>query len=96
MTVGGWAACLAMHSRLHLLGEHDVVRVGVPFCVDGEWATVYATLKVLGSDGEGLQDALDLKAWGGIVPCVRCVNVLKKNSNLAKTKQNQTNELNES
>ena len=86
--VGGWAACLGIYLRVQLLGDRNIRTVGVTFSVDGERATVYATLKVLGSDGEGLKDGLDLKAYGGIVPCVKCLNVLKKNSNLAHRRPN--------
>ena len=74
--VGGWSACLAMYLRWQLLGEHNIARIGVPVCVNGEWATSYASLKFLGPDGEGIQDALDFNAGGGIVPCVRCMHVL--------------------
>ena len=76
--VGGWSACLAMYLRLQLMGDLSIMTVGVPFCVDCEWATIHAKLEVLASDGEGLKDALDLKSYGGLAPCVIHPNVLKK------------------
>ena len=86
--VGGWSACLAMYLRLHLLGPHNIQSVGVAFDVLPEKFIVFAKLKVLGSDGEGLKEALDLKGFSGLVPCIRCINVLKKDSGLAHRRPN--------
>ena len=50
---------------------------------DGILYTIYAKLVALLSDGEGLQQGLELVAYNGIRPCVRCSNVLMKGSGLA-------------
>ncbi len=87
--VGGWSACLAMYLRAHLLGDLSIQRVGVSFRDDGGGCfTIWARLRVLCSDGEGLQHALDIKGPNGIRPCVRCQNVLRKGSGLAHRRPN--------
>ena len=86
--VGGWSACLAIYLRAHLLGETSIQSVGVPFRFGGTWYTIFAALRLLSSDGEGLKFALDLKGYNGIIPCISCANVLKKDSGLAHRRPN--------
>ena len=86
--VGGWSACLAIYLRAHLLGGTSIQFVGVPFSFDGTWYTRFAALRLLSSDGEGLKFALDLKGYNGIIPCISCANVLKKDSGLAHRRPN--------
>ena len=85
---GGWSACLVVYLKAHLLGDLSIQSVGVPFTVDNKVYTVYAKLRILCSDGEGLKQALDVKGHNGIRPCVRCQNVLMKNSNLCHRRPN--------
>ena len=86
--VGGWSACLAIYLRAHLLGDFSIQSVGVPFTFGGTWYTIFAALRLLSSDGEGLKFALDLKGYNGIIPCISCANVLKKDSGLAHRRPN--------
>ena len=85
---GGWSACLRLYLRLQLLGDLSLQTVGVPFTHNGQLYTVYAKLEYLMSDGEGLQDALSITGASGIRPCIRCLNVLMKNSDLAHRRHN--------
>ena len=85
---GGWSACLAMYLRAQLLGGLSIQRVGVSFTLGGSTFTVWARLRCLCSDGEGLQHALDILGPNGIRPCIRCQNVLKKGSGLAHRRAN--------
>ena len=86
--VGGWSAVLAAYLKLHLLGDLSVQTVGVAFKVGTNTYTVYARLRCLCSDGEGLKMALDVKGHGGLRPCIRCQNCLKKDSGLAHRRPN--------
>ena len=80
---GGWSACLRQYLRLHFLHPMSIQISGVSFTHDGTRYTIYAKLRCLLSDGEGLQQGLELVAYNGIRPCVRCCNVLMKGSGLA-------------
>ena len=81
--VGGLSACLAKYFKKHLSGPLGVQTVGVVFNLDGTTHTIYARLTNILADGEGLKYGLDVFGYGGLVPCIRCMNVLKKGSNLA-------------
>ena len=76
--VGGLSACLVRYLKKHLLGPLGVQTVGVVCNVDGVSYTLYARLTNLLSDGEGLKYGLDVFGHGGIAPCIRCWNVLRK------------------
>ena len=80
---GGLSACLVTYLKTHLMGDLSIQHVGVAFKVDGEIFMLYARLTNLLSDGEGLKLGLDVFGHAGINACVRCMNVLKKNSGLA-------------
>ena len=81
--VGGLSACLAKYFKTHLSGPLIVQTMGVVFSVDGTDYTIYARLTKLLADGEGLKYGLDVFGYGELVPCIRCMNVLKRGSNLA-------------
>ena len=65
-----------------MCGPLSVQTVGVCFRYGGRAFTLYARLAALGSDGEGLKIGLDVFGWTAIRPCIRCENVLRKDSGL--------------
>ena len=81
--IGGWSACLALFLRLLLLGDLGLQSTGVTFLYKGNAYELFGRLKAMLSDGEGLKHALDIMGYNGIRPCLKCQNVLKKNSGLA-------------
>ena len=81
--IGNWSAVLAIFLRVLLFGDLGFQRVGATFTHNGNSYTVFARLRALLSDGEGLKYALDIMGHGGLRPCIRCKNVLKKGSDLA-------------
>ena len=81
--VGGFSHCLARFLRTLLLGDLGVQTAGIAFRVDGKLYKIYARLTNLLADGEGLKYGFDIMGHGGIRPCTRCQNVLRKGSGLA-------------
>ena len=66
-----------------LLGDLSLQTAGITFRHEGVEHVVYARLTNLVADGEGMKLALDTFAHGGLRPCIRCRNVLKRGSGLA-------------
>ena len=81
--VGGLSECLALYLEAHLLGDLSIQTAGVSFVCNGQAYTIWARLTNLCADGEGLKIGLDVKGYAGIRACIRCQNVLKKDSRLA-------------
>lgn len=86
--IGGMSACMAIFLRVLFLGDLNIQTVGVTFRARGRVYTLFARLTSFCGDGEGIQLALDVFGHGGLRPCFRCQNVLRKNSNLAHRRPN--------
>ena len=81
--VGGWARMFRDYLRIQLLGEEGITTAGVPLIIHGEPMMLFARLKHVLSDGDGLRMAFDWKGASGLKPCFLCWNVFSKLSDLA-------------
>ena len=61
-----------------LLGPSGLTSVGLPLLIAGVHRMVFGRLANLLSDGDGHRQALDWKGANGLKPCIKHVNVLKK------------------
>ena len=80
---GGWSRMLKDYLVLQLLSDQGLYTAGVPLMLNGELFLLFANLKILLSDGDGLRMALQWKGASGLKPCARHFNVYKKGSDLA-------------
>ena len=80
--VGGWSHMLDKFVKLMLFGPHGLETAGVSIVCDGVSIPLYAKLKHLFSDGDGLRAALEWKGASGFKPCFRHWNCLMKNSEI--------------
>jgi hypothetical protein len=82
---GGFSRILAMYLRVHLLGTHGCLTVGVPLQLgaSGGLKVLWAKLSNLVADGEGFELAYEWRGASSLRPCLRHYNVLAKGSDLA-------------
>ena len=81
---GGWSCMLRRYLELQLLSdEAGLMSTGVPLDLCGKAVLLYANLRVLLSDGDGLRSGLQWVGANGIKPCFRHYNVMKKHSGRA-------------
>jgi hypothetical protein len=80
---GGFSHCLRVLLRRLFDGPLGLRTSGVPILVNGQRQLLYARLSCVLSDGDGLRAALDLKGSSGLLPCIKCKNVLKRDSDLS-------------
>ena len=69
--------------RLQLLGALGLSTAGVPMILNGQPFLLFAKLKFLIGDGDGLRMAWDWKGANALKPCFRHSNVVSKGSDLA-------------
>jgi len=82
---GGWSNALRLLLKHMFLGTHGLQTTGFPITVEGHVvAVIFAKLRWLFSDGDGLRAGLDWKGAAGIKPCFMHWNVLSKNSDLLR------------
>jgi len=81
---GSWGAMLRNYLRLQLLGPSGLTTAGVPVTIAGEDVLIYASLDYMVADLDGHRQGLDIKGANGYRPCLRHMNVLKKNSGTAE------------
>jgi len=77
---GSWGAMLRDYLHLQLLGPSGLTTAGVPVTIEGEHVLIYASLDYMVADLDGHKQGLDVKGANGYRPCLRHMNVLKKNS----------------
>jgi hypothetical protein len=75
---GGWSAFLRAYLLHHLFGPTGISTAGVPVMLRGKLVTVFASLSNLLTDGDGHRASLDWKGASSLKPCVKHVNVLRK------------------
>ena len=80
---GKWGAMLRRYLRLHLLGPIGLTTAGVSVQLGREHVLIFASLKYMIADLDGHRAGLDWKGANGFRPCLRHMNVLKKNSDTA-------------
>ena len=82
----GWSRMLRDYLRLQLLApDAGLQSTGVPLDLGGgRFVVIWARLGTLLSDGDGLRIALQWAGQGGVKPCFRHYNVLRKNSGRAE------------
>ena len=81
--VGGWSRMLACILHRMLIGPTGFSTAGCAFTHDGRHHVVFARLRVLMSDGDGLRKGLGWKGASGIRASIIHSNMLKKGSDLA-------------
>ena len=81
---GQWSQCLAVFLERMFLGANGLATAGVPLNLNGRLYLLKAKLSGLGSDGQGLQQALSWRGATSLRPCFFHHNVVKKNSNLCQ------------
>ncbi len=80
---GGWSNLLRLFLTRILLGPGGLATSGTPLqLADGRTVLLFARLTNLLSDGEGLKVGLDWKGHGGLKPCFKHYNILKKDLNV--------------
>jgi hypothetical protein len=79
---GGWPNFLREYLLLQLLGSSGLATSGVPLVLDGEVLLVFAKLKNILSDGDGLRMAFDWRGHGSLKPCFKHINVFRKDPSL--------------
>lgn len=80
---GEWSHLLGVFLRQLFFGPAGFATAGVPIVIDGTTYILYARLKVLISDGDGLRSALCWNGASSIKPCIRHWNVLKRDTDLS-------------
>ena len=80
--LGGTSHVFAWFLRRMLFGPNGLATAGVCFTVNNIERVFFANLGILLSDGDGLRLALGWRGAGSLKPCVRHVNVWKKDSDL--------------
>jgi len=83
--VGGWSRMLREFLELQLMSPTNGLKTsGVPVALGGgEVGLIYAELRQLLSDGDGLRLALQWMGQGCTKPCFKHWNVMRKGSDLA-------------
>ena len=80
---GGFSRVLRDFLKLQLLGPQGLLTAGVPLVVNGAPLTIFANVKHLLGDGDGLRIALDWRGAASLKPCFRHGNVWKAGSDMA-------------
>jgi len=81
--VGGWSNVLKLVLMNTFRGTHGLQTVGIPIQEEGQVkAVIFAKMRWIFSDGDGLRAGLEWKGAAGMKPCFRCWNVLSKGSDL--------------
>ena len=81
---GGWSRIFGDFLHRCFFGPNGFLTAGVPIVDEGNMMMLYAKLDIAISDGDGLKKAFAWKGAGGIKPCLRCWNVLRKGSGLSE------------
>lgn len=77
-TPGGWSALLRLFLENLLLGPEGLATAGIPVTVGGRSRLIFAALKNVLADGDGLRQALSWRGAAGLKPCFKHFNVYKK------------------
>ena len=80
--IGGWSVVLVIFLCVWL-GALGLQSLGATFTQKGSAHQLFARLKGLLSDGEGIKNALGFVRYNSIRPCIQCKTVSKKGSDLA-------------
>ena len=72
---GGWSRMLRVLLRMMTTGPLAVSRVGVPLRLHGEMFVLFAKVKLLISDLDGLRICFDWMGTSSHRPCLKCANV---------------------
>jgi len=75
---GGWPACLLSFLQRLLFGDDGLSSTGCPVSLPDGDKLIFAKLTNILSDGDGLRQALDWKGAGGLKPCCKHSNVMRK------------------
>ena len=73
---------LAVFLRRLLLGASGLATAGIAVEINGSPTLIFAKLRILISDGDGLRLAFSWRGASSIKPCLKHGNVLKRNSDL--------------
>ena len=79
---GGWSYMLAVFLRRLLLGASGLATAGIAVEINGSPTLIFAKLRILISDGDGLRLAFSWRGASSIKPCLKHCNVLKRDSDL--------------
>ena len=82
--LGGWSRLLAIFLRTHLLGAHGLETAGVTVMINGAPLTIFAKTQSITPDYDGIRLGWDWRGASCIRPCLRCANVFKKGSDIAR------------
>ena len=75
---GGWSRLLRVPIRQFMLGPLAAARVGIPLNLHGQLFNMYARVRILFSDLDGLRMAFDWRGAGSTRPCLACSNIWRK------------------
>ena len=73
---------LAVFLKRIMLGAPGFATAGIPVVINGSPVLLFANLKILISDGDGLRLAYSWRGAASLKPCLKHCNVLKKGSDL--------------
>ena len=79
----GFSAMLRRYLRLQLLGANGLTTSGVPLMLHGQPFLLFASLRYIIADGEGLKLGLGWKGANAVKPCFKHWNVVSKRSHIA-------------
>ena len=80
---GGWGTALKFFLRHLLLGPNGFMSCGAAVELGGESKLIFANLKLMMSDNDGVRLAWNWRGTASIRPCFLCQKVFKKESDLA-------------
>ena len=81
--VGGWSNMLGLFFHMQLFGSQGLLTAGVTLMIDGQALTIYANVRHIGGDYDGIRIGWDWKGANSIRACLKCSNCFKKDSDLA-------------
>ena len=81
---GGWSRMLAAFLHMLLLGPQGLATAGVTCVINGLPLTIYAKVGNILADYDGVRIGWDWRGANCIRPCLRCANLFKKNTDLAR------------
>jgi len=87
---GGWCRCLSRFLEHFLVGPRGITTAGLPLeNPDGSYHVLFARLRILLSDGDGIRAGFGWKGARGLKCCIRHTNVWALNSDVAHRGEDQ-------
>ena len=87
---GGWRRCFSLYLEHFLVGPRGITTAGLPLeNPDGSHHVLFAKLRIVLADGDGLREAFGWKGARGLKCCIRHTNVWALSSDMAHRSEGQ-------